>query len=53
MHFMQVGAWQGLKPGANPKHLCGAEAPLFHGKAALAAFFRSLLGGKCRQGPQA
>ena len=38
MYFMEVGGWQGLKPGANPKHLRGAEAALFHAKAALPAF---------------
>jgi hypothetical protein len=26
---------QGLKPAAHPKHLRGAEAPLFHGEAVL------------------
>jgi hypothetical protein len=35
--------WQGLKPAVHPKHLRGAEAPLFHGKAALVAFFSNLL----------
>jgi hypothetical protein len=44
MHFVEVGAWQGLKPKAHPKHLRGAEALLFHGKTALAAFFSNLLG---------
>jgi hypothetical protein len=43
MHFMEGGAWQGLTPAVHPKHLRGAEAPLFHGKAALLAFFSSLL----------
>jgi hypothetical protein len=43
MHFVEVGAWQGLKPKAHPKHLRGAEAPLFHGKTALMAFFSNLL----------
>jgi hypothetical protein len=43
MHFVEVGAWQGLKPKAHPKHLRGAEAPLFHGKTALVAFFSNLL----------
>jgi hypothetical protein len=38
MHFVEVGAWQGLKLTAHPKHLGGAEAPLFHGKTALVAF---------------
>jgi hypothetical protein len=46
MHFVEVGAWQGLKPTAHPKHLRGAEAPLFHGKAAFVAFFRNLLDGE-------
>jgi hypothetical protein len=27
MHFVEVGAWQGLKPAVHPKHLRGAEAP--------------------------
>jgi hypothetical protein len=35
MHFMQVGAWQGLKPAMHAKRLRGAEAPLFHGEALL------------------
>jgi hypothetical protein len=40
MHFMEVGGGQGLKAhAANPKHLRGAEAPLFHGKDALPALF--------------
>jgi hypothetical protein len=43
MHFVEVGACQGLKPKAHPKHLRGAEAPLFHGKTALVAFFSNLL----------
>jgi hypothetical protein len=30
MHFMEVEAWQGLKPAKNPSRLRGAEAPLFH-----------------------
>jgi hypothetical protein len=40
MHFVEVGAWQGLKPAVHPKHLRGAEAPLLHGKAVLVAFCR-------------
>ncbi len=43
MHFMEVGPWQGLKPAANPEHLRGAEASLFHGEAVLLAFFSNLL----------
>ena len=43
MHFVEVGGWQGLKPAANPKRLRGAEAPLFHEKTALVAFFSNLL----------
>jgi hypothetical protein len=46
MHFREVGGWQGLKPAAHPKHLRGAEAPLFHGEAALLAFFSNLLGAQ-------
>jgi hypothetical protein len=42
MHFVEVGAWQGLKPAVHPKHLRGAEALLFHGKAVLVAFFSNL-----------
>jgi hypothetical protein len=41
--FLEVGACQGLKPKAHPKHLRGAVAPLFHGKTALVAFFSNLL----------
>lgn len=48
MHFMEAGDWQGLKPAAKPKHLRGAEAPLFHEKAVLltfsAACYRTSLG---------
>jgi hypothetical protein len=40
---VEVGAWQGLKPAVHPKHLRGAEALLFHGKAVLVAFFSNLL----------
>ncbi len=43
MHFMEVGAWQGLKPALHPKLLRGAEAPLFHGEAVHLVFFRNLL----------
>jgi hypothetical protein len=43
MHFVEVGAWQGLKPAVHPQHLRGAEAPLFHGKPILLAFFSNLL----------
>ncbi len=52
MHFVEVGACQGLKPKAHPKHLRGAEAPLFHGKTALVAFFSNLLksSSRARQG---
>jgi hypothetical protein len=46
MHFVEVGACQGLKPKAHPKHLRGAEAPLFRGKTALVAFFSNLLGDR-------
>ncbi len=43
MQFMEVGAWQGVKPAAHPKHLRGAEAPLFHGEGCPLGFFRRRL----------